>query len=206
MGANNKKVIDLIGTFSPKILQEFEDIFLNFASQKVSSYEDYKQFPNVKYDNFQDLLKDLVSVEKKDTDDLSYDKISTLISSLKTRQKEKFKRITNDILSGSNLLKVTISNPKELDLNALRGYYGDTDTFNYGSYSPSQLINNSKYIELYVGEDIDNYYRDFFIISDIELSESNVLKFRSLIQIYGGYRKSGGTNIKQISEHISHKI
>ena len=196
MGANNKKVIDLIGTFSPKILQEFEDIFLNFASQKVSSYEDYKQFPNVKYDNFQDLLKDLVSVEKKDTDDLSYDKISTLISSLKTRQKEKFKRITNDILSGSNLLKVTISNPKELDLNALRGYYGDTDTFNYGSYSPSQLINNSKYIELYVGEDIDNYYRDFFIISDIELSESNVLKFRSLIQIYGGYRKSGGTNTK----------
>ena len=117
MRRNNKKVIDLIGTFSPKILQEFEDIFLNFASQKVSSYEDYKQFPNVKYDNFQDLLKDLVSVEKKDTDDLSYDKISTLISSLKTRQKEKFKRITNDILSGSNLLKVTISNPKELDLN-----------------------------------------------------------------------------------------
>jgi hypothetical protein len=209
MGSNNKKVIDLIGTFSPKILEEFEDLFLNFSSQKVSSYEDYKQYPNIKYDNFQDLLKDLVSVDKKDTDDLSYDKISSLVSKLQTRQIDKFKQVTEDVLSTKNLLKVTISNPKELNLSVLRGYYGDTDTFNYGSYNSSQLVDNQKYIELYVGETLDfnNYYGEFFAISDIEVSESNVLKFRSLIQIYAGYRKSGGTNTKSdFGDYIAQNI
>ena len=192
MGSNNKKVIDLIATFNPLILDEFEDIFLNFASQRVSSYENYKQYPNLVYDNFQDLLKELVSVEKKDTDDLSSDKISSLISKLKTRQTEKFERITTDILNSRNLLKVTISNPRELDPNITFGYAGDTDRFVYGTYDVSQLTNNSKFIELYVGEDIDNYYSEFFSVSNIELSESNVLQFRPLILIYGGYRKSGG--------------
>ena len=40
-------------------------------------------------------------------------------------------------------------------------------------YSESVYQNMKNYIDLYVGEDIDGYYKNFFVINDIELTEEN---------------------------------
>lgn len=190
---SNKKVIDLIATFSPMILDEFEDAFLKFASEKVETYQTTKQYESVSYDKFQDLLKDLVTVDKEDGDDLTNEHFKIVIRS---RQNEKFKYITKQLTSNDNLIQLTISNPKDLNLKSIRSYVGLSPRTYGGSYDSSQITNNSKYIELYLGEDMDGYYGEFFAISNIELSEENVLENRSLAYIYAGYRKGGGLNSK----------
>ena len=63
-----KKINDLIATFSPEILDKFEECFLDFATEKVNVEMPYKKFGSVKHDNFQDLLKSIVTIKKKDTD------------------------------------------------------------------------------------------------------------------------------------------
>jgi hypothetical protein len=192
MGTNNKKVIDLIGTFSPDILDSFETAFLNFASEKVETYSEYKQFEGVTYDKFQDLLRALSSVKKETSDDLT--NIDTVIKNISNRQNLSHEQITEEIYGTNNLLKLTISNPKELDSHILSAYARELDRLvDFGSFNPNQVVGNSKYIELFIGEDIDGYYGEFFQISDIELSEDNAYDFRSIIKIYGGYRKNGGT-------------
>lgn len=191
INSNNKKVIDLIATFSPQILESFENAFLRFSTENVDTYEKTKQFEGIKYQNFQELLKELVSVEKLDSDDLTnFDETARLISK---RQLEKQKNLTTNILSSNNLLELTMVNPKELDLNILFTYtnVGGNSRNSDGTYNSSQLTNNSKYIELFIGEDIDGYYSEFFSMSDIELNEDNVLSYRFLIHIYAGWRQSG---------------
>lgn len=206
MSNNNNKVIDLIGTFSPDILESFEKAFLNFASENVESYQSYKQFEGTTYDKFQNLLKELSSVEKLTTDNL--DNLDTLIGQIRERQLVKHKSITSDLVSDYNLLKLTISNPKELDPHILNAYAGTIErSVDFGSFDSSQLSSNSKFIDLFIGEDIDGYYTEFFSVSDIELSEENVYVFRTLSKIYGGYRKSGGTASRQsFQEYISTNI
>lgn len=191
MGTNNKKVIDLIGTFSPDILESFETAFLNFAGEKIETYETYKQYDNVSYSNFQDLLKEISTVKKESSDDLN--NLPTVINKIRNRQSDKLKDITKEMMSTNNLLKLTISNPKELDPFFLSAYSREIERLvDFGSFDPTQLTSNSKYIDLFVGEDIDGYYTEFFGVSDIEVNEDNVYNFRSIIKIYGGYRKSGG--------------
>lgn len=192
---NYRKIIDLLGTFSPNILDEFEEIFLQFASERVNNNSVDFKFPNVKYTKFQDLLRDIVSVNQSlvtSTD------VENIILELKEKQKTNLEDITKNILSADNLIKITLGNPKELDTHIL---YGFTDvntgnTLSYNFYNTSQLtVSNLKLINLYLGEDIDGYYREFFQVNNIELKEDNILELRPLILIYAGYRKNGGTNV-----------
>jgi hypothetical protein len=200
---NKKKVIDLIGTFSPLLLEQFEEIFLQFATEKLNEERPYKKFQKVKYDNFQDLLKELLSVTKDKTDNgKSFEEIVSLI---KTRQSENKVRVSKEMLEYNNLLEIKLGNPKELDPYIIEGFLdiaGNTLTFN--KFNESTDLVNLKYINLYVGEDIDGHYLDFFKKNNIELNEENVLKFRPLILIYAGYRKAGGTDVKKsFQDYIS---
>lgn len=195
---NFKKINDLIATFSPEILDKFEEYFLDFASEKVNVEIPYKKFSSVKYDNFQDLLKSIVTITKKDSDPTV---TNLLIKTLRETQLENLKNITKNLLSEDNLIKITIGNPKEIDLYTWDGFAGlDTvKSFSYRNYDVSQISDqdNLNSFELYLGQDIDGYYLNFFQINNIEFSEEYMLAFRPLIYIYAGYRKNGGTNTKQ---------
>jgi hypothetical protein len=128
-----------------------------------------------------------------------------MIKDLKTRQVEKIKSVSNDILSNSNLLKITIGNPKEIDPYIFHGFAGinevnklSTEPFNQNDLLDVNLLN---LIKLYVGEEPNSgttttYYTDFFSVNNIKLTEENIITYRPLILIYAGYRKSGGSNSK----------
>jgi len=194
---NNRQVLDLIATFSPRILEEFEEMFLEFASEDLNTDEMYKKFPKVKYDKFQKLLKEIVTIEKLSTDTLDNDLV---ISDIKNRQKKKLSTLSEELCEYNNFLKITLGNPKEIDAYVFEGFHGgvEENTFTYGKYNTSQLV-NQKFIDLYIGENPDtstNYYLEFFQVNDVELSEENVLLFRPLVLIYAGYRKSGGVAVK----------
>jgi hypothetical protein len=205
ISGNNKKVIDLIATFSPEILNEFEDAFIKFSSEKVDTFQVNKQFETVQYDKFQNLLHDLVTVEKKDEDDLT--NINNQLATITNRQVEQQKYVTQVIVDSKNLVQLTLANPKELNLNAIKLYTVTGDRTYDRGYESSQLTNNSKYIELYLGEDMDGYYSEFFPISDMILNEDNVLHYRSIIQIYAGYRANGGNADKtEFSEYLNNVI
>ena len=194
MSTNNEKVIDLIGTFSPDILTSFEEAFLDFSSEVIDSHTPYKKYETVYYPKFQDLLKEIVTVEKKDSDVLN---TGSIINTISLRQEENQKKATENILTTQNMLELTITNPKELNPHILNGYINfNSRNLSVGEFQASQVSSNSKYIELYIGEDIDGNYLDFFNISNIELSEENVFAFRPIVQIYGGYKKSGGVTTK----------
>jgi len=198
-GINNnyKKVMDLIATFSPSILDEFENQFLNFASENLNLNVSNKPFENVVFSNFQVLLKEIVSVNKtpKDTSD-----ISTKIKNIQTKQGTKLTNITTSILSSDNLIKITLGNPKELDLHVLNGFVGkdENNTFKYNKYdnTPSLLVRNEKLLKLYLGPEPEPFsgstntcYEDFFIDNDVEITEENVLLFRTIVYIYAGFKK-----------------
>jgi hypothetical protein len=196
---NYRKVIDLIATFSPKILEQFEDTFLQFSTENMKQEVEYKKFENAKYQNFQMLLKKIVTIEKKSGDDtLSVDE---LINQLKQRQVERLEEVTTEILSTNNLIKLTLGNPKELDSYVLEWFIGETgNTLSFGSYSSSQVASNQKYIDLYIGNtesisgtsigNITNPYVYFFNLYNIELSENNILRLRPLSMIFAGWLKS----------------
>jgi hypothetical protein len=202
---SNRKIVDLIATFSPQILDSFEECFLDFASERIVEEIPYKKFPDyevkstvnnetkvtqkysVKYSNFQDLLQALVTVDVDSNADNTNK--SAVVQTLKTKQLDKLKSITKDILNENNLLKLTIGNPKEIVPNVWNGFAGidDVNTFNYSEYDGSQYTTeNQNFIKLYVGEDIDLYYKQFFITNNVELNEENILTFRPLIHIFAG--------------------
>lgn len=103
--------------------------------------------------------------------------------------------LSNSLCNENNFIKLTIGNPKEFNSYVLDGYVNGTNS--WGEYSSSQS-GNTKYIDLYVGENPDTgiTYQNFFQMSNIALTEENVLLFRPLILIYGGYRKIGKPNTK----------
>ena len=207
LDSDYRKVMDLIGTFSPSILDEFESCFIEFSTEKVNEEIPYHKFPpytgtsknvyTLKYDKFQDLLKEIVTVNIDPDDPVD---IGELIKELKIKQLTKLETITGDILSAGNLIKLTMGNPKEINPHVWYGLakFDNVNTFNYGTYDLTTQSGDTKYVELYVGPyvsgtSINNEYLDFFKDLNIELSESNVLQFRPLIQIYAGYVKAGGT-------------
>jgi hypothetical protein len=209
LGSDYRKVMDLIGTFSPSILDEFESCFIEFSTEKVNEEIPYHKFPpytgttkevyTLKYDKFQDLLKEIVTVPI-DTQTDPADS-GELIKSLKTKQLTKLELITAEMLKADNLIKLTMGNPKEINPNVWYGLakFDNVNTFNYGTYNLTTQSGYTNYVELYVGPyvsgtSINNEYLNFFKDLNIELSESNVLQFRPLILIYAGYIKNGGTN------------
>ncbi len=192
---NYRKVIDLIGTFSPDILSYFEDMFLNFASAKTPSETPTSNFPNVTYNNFQDLLKGLTTVAITPTDQVDFN--SLIENTLKVKQLLNSYEISNKILSKNNLMKFTLANPKEIDPHLFHGFAGVNTTINTFSVLPYDPIDsttpNLNLIKLYIGEDIDGYYQEFFITNNVKLNEENIISFRPVVLIYGGWRKMGNT-------------
>jgi hypothetical protein len=189
---NNKKVYDLIGTFSPAILDEFENLFIKFASGKVNSSTNTNVFGTVNYQTFQDLLKEIVSINIPNGLGTNVDENIKLI---RTKQVEKLQTITNNILSTNNLIKLTIANPKEIDPHIFNGF---ADVSIYNSYSVnrfnvSQITAPNLYLmNLYVGEEpVESCYLRFFVENDIEFSPDNILTFRPLILMYAGYVQAG---------------
>jgi len=194
---NYRKVIDLIGTFSPQILDSFENMFLDFASEKTNDEIPYEIFKNLNYGKFQDLLKDLVTVKKESTDSTS----NNLFNLVKDRQLAKSKDVTLKLLSGENLIKFTLANPKEIDPYTFYGMsmVDQYNRYTVSTYSNSDLnLTNQNFIKLYIGEDIDLYYQEFFSVNDIKLTEENIIRYRPLAQIYAGYRKSGEIGSKSL--------
>jgi len=193
---NYRKVIDLIGTFSPKILEAFEEMFLDFASNKGNDEIPQQTFLNIQYPKFQDLLKDMSTVVKESSDVIGSD---ALLNTLKTRQNNKMEFITSNILKSDNLIKFTLANPKEIDPYS---FYGIGLLTSMSTYSEQPFLiaditpTNLNLIKLYIGEDIDGYYQNFFSIVDIKLNEENIIRYRPMAQIYAGYRKTGGTNTR----------
>jgi hypothetical protein len=211
---NYRKVFDLIGTFSPKILNEFEYIFLEFASEKTKDEITYKRFNKVSYYKFQDLLKDITSVIKFDSDNNLDDTL--LIPILKIRQSDNLNDVSKNILKPENLLKFTIGNPKEIDTYLYAGFslLDSHSTFTYNGYNSSQLTpTTQRYLNLYLGEfphttgTFTDHYKNFFVVNDVELSEYNIIQFRPLILMYAGYVTAGGVNNKtNFQEYIKNSI
>lgn len=194
-GTVYRKVYDLIATFSPSILDEFETIFLDFATEKISEQTPIKLFSSIKHDNFQSLLKSLSTVDSKSDDPTNID---LLLKKIKDGQVEKLKTITQDILKDDNLMKFTMGNPKEIEPYVWEGF-SKVEKNNRFSYKDYNGLENQDLLKLYVGEYPDtgtNRYEQFFSVNKIEMSEENILQFRPLIYIYAGYVKSGGTNTK----------
>lgn len=188
LSSNQEKVYDLIATFSPQILDEFEEIFLQFSSELVITEGVNKKFSNIVYDNFQLLLKDIVTVQKKSDDG----DVQQTIIKIANQQVKNLTEISTKMTSATSFLKLTLGNPKEFDSYILDNYVNNTESF--GSYNGVIQSGNTKYIDLYVGENPETgvTYQKFFEISDIALTEENVLLFRPLILIYGGYKNNGG--------------
>jgi hypothetical protein len=187
---NNREIYDLIATFSPSLLDEFEKLFLDFATEKSGEQMPLKIYSNIKHDNFISLLKEMTTIPINSTDSNDFDE---LVKSFKTKQTEKLKTITQDIINDSNLLKITIGNPKEIDSYAWAGL-SELDKnmrFEINPYDEGQYNSvNQKLIKLYVGSNPDmnaDYYKDFFVVNDVELIEDNILLFRPLIHIFAGY-------------------
>ena len=193
---NYRKVIDLIGTFSPKILDSFESMFLDFASEKSNDEIPQQLFRNVSYDKFQYILKDLSVITKQTGDDSIG--IEQLIKNLKTRQEESSKKITQSILDSSNIIRFTSSNPKEIDAYTFYGMGRLVNAVTRYSvepyYTSDNTATNQNLIKLYIGEDIDGYYFSFFPTNDVRLTEENILRYRPLVLIYAGHVKNGGLN------------
>ena len=189
---NNKKVYDLIGTFSPSILEEFERLFLKFASGKINTTVNNDAFDSINYQTFQDLLKEIVSIEIPKGLSTNVDDNIRLI---RTKQVEKLKSITNNILSTNNLVKLTIANPKEIDPHIFNGFaeVSIRNSYSVNGYSNTQnTSDNRNLIKLYIGEEpTTDCYLNFFIDNDIELKAENIITFRPLVLMYAGYVQAG---------------
>jgi hypothetical protein len=198
ISTNYKKAIDLIGTFSPTILEYFESYFLDFATQKMNDEIPYKTFENLNFPKFQDILTRLSVIDKINLpqDPISLSDIDLLITNLKQKQKEASEIITSSILGSNNLIQFSLANPKEIDPFILYGMTKSNPNTTYAteSFSSSDINTiNQNFIKLYIGEDVDGYYLEFFNVNNIKLTENNIKTHRPIAQIYGGYRKNGGT-------------
>jgi hypothetical protein len=206
-----REILDLIGTFSPDILDYFETLFLQFASERENteyaqkSFDDYTisasdnsdiQTHVVFYQNFQEMLKDIVTVPKKDSDVATY---SSILYILKTRQKDNFTNITNKLLGEDNLIKLTLGNPKEYDLNIFESFARGINQTPFGVYDDLQKSDeNLNYIKLYCGTDTDLNYLNFFTYNNILLNEENIKSLRPLIYIWAGYVQNEGQQVTNL--------
>jgi len=209
-----KKVNDLIATFSPKLLDEMETMFIKFASLNLNI--DNPDSTTHDYNNFQEMLKSISSVPKAGID-LTIGNYHKLVYEAQFKGLEK---MTETLLSNENLKSVTIANPKQVNNYAIfnlvgtkelskQSFTGLTASF-ANAYTNSQLTStekfdvsqltpqNYKFIELYIGQNIpdpnyiwiSNIYANFFEINDISVNEENIYEYRELARIYAGWVKT----------------
>ena len=140
----------MIATFKSDILDVFEQAFLDFASEKLNEEIPYKPY-NVAYSNFQDLLLKIVSVTRNSNNPSSNDSLTHL---LRFNQMTNLSQLTNEILSTDNLIRITLSNPREIDNYVLGGFTGtNVKNFSLNAFDVSQLTpENLNYITLYLGK------------------------------------------------------
>lgn len=209
-----KKVVDLIATFSPKLLDEMETMFIKFSSLNLNL--DNPDTTTHDFNNFQTLLKEISSVPKEGIT-LGSDSYDKLIYAAQTKSLEK---ITETLLSNKNLKRLTIANPKQINNYAIFNLAGTKElskqsytglTASYANaytnvnllggdkFDISQLTSqNYKFIELYIGENviqtnydsISNIYAHFFKLNDIKVNEENIYEYRELARVYGGWIKN----------------
>lgn len=194
---NNKKIVDLIATFSPEMLDTFEAYFLQFASETLNVEMPFKIFDNMNNDTFQGLLQKLVTVEKESTDSTIPE---VLFEDIKEKLGIKQETLTSELINSNSMIKISMTNSSNLDPYVLNGFL--MDTINNGDFSTSQILTED-YSALYLGEDIDGYYYEFFKTHNIPFTEENILQYRSIIYIFAGYLKNGFTNTaKSFREYL----
>jgi|688.fasta_scaffold03019_15 hypothetical protein len=177
---NKRKVIDLMATFSPKMLDDFEAMFLEFSTLKLNT-DGKTTTTSYKHSNFQELLREIVTLKKASV-------TATDFNSIIKEQIVVLKNITDDILKNENLVKLTIGNAKQIDNYTLYGAAGLVKTYSDNDFDVSQVTSdNLNLIKLYVGEDIDGHYLDYFATTNVELNEENIYSHRLLARIYAGY-------------------
>lgn len=189
---NHKKCLELISIFSPQILDELENMFINFASLdlKLDSVENF---------TFQKTLKKLVSLENYRP---------ALLDNKNLISFQKFEHTTLSRTLLNDLVKFTISNPKQIDNYILYGYTNLSPNFNVQPFSESDVnVINTKFIELYIGHNVtdtifsnitNNIYLHFFRVNNIKLTEENIKDYRELVRIFAGWAKN---NIGSISKN-----
>lgn len=122
ISSSNKKIIDLIATFSPELLDQFEEMFLDFASDTINDGVNQNKF-NFKYNTFKSMLKELSTIQFTSEDKITLQEdLYNFSLNVFWRQKEKLYKMTESILSNDNLVKLTITNPKEIDTHVLGGF------------------------------------------------------------------------------------
>jgi hypothetical protein len=209
---NYTKMYDLISTFPINVLEEFEKLFLEFSSEKENVETPLYSFPikfdsvnteyKIEYQNFQTLLKDLVSITKNKDDDFNtpYKFVQTLID----KQKVQVQNVSDLILGLNNFVTLTLANPRELDLSTLESFteINQDTSITYNPFDNSQITTGStgtiEFLKIYLGEEpTTDCYLNFFKNNDIELSIDNIINFRHLIYIYAGGVKDGLFNNSQ---------
>lgn len=189
LSGTKKKVFDLIATFGPNLLDKFESLFLSFS--KLDLELDNVETSTHDYSTFQEMLKQISSIEKTDIDLTKDGALEQVIKN----QTKKLTQITKDLLAPKNLKKVTIGNPKQIDNYILYGFLGKSDSYFVEGYDVSQLTTqNAALIKLYIGEEPyvgtpSVYYKDFFSVNDIEINEQNIYSHRELARVYAGWVK-----------------
>ncbi|MEY4573137.1 MAG: hypothetical protein RLZ10_2415, partial [Bacteroidota bacterium] len=222
-----RNMMDLIATFNHDVLESFENYFLEFASEsqnvelKTYSFETILEADNkkheIKYQNFQELLKEIVTVPIENKDETDYE---VIINTIISQQEIKLKKITKDILGVDNMIKITIGNPREMNMHVLDGFSGINTgtTLTYEKFDISQIksgttVNlvytpeNSEFFKLHIGEDLDGNYLRFFTTCDVEFSEENIKRFRPLIYIFaGGYKANKFTTKTEFKQYLVDNI
>lgn len=173
---DNKKIVDLISVFGHRVLSYFEEMFISFSNDKDVNYGN--EFQNLKYNNFQLLLKELVTVDKSGVDN---------INTIKEKQRVKLSEITNEINREDFLVRVELFNPKEYDVNTLKKIIEKNKFETFNGSNPTE---DKKLMELYLGEDIDNFYYNFFIQMNIKIDTENLVRLKPLIYVYSGLKKN----------------
>ena len=205
LSTNYKKVLDLIAVFKPNILEQFELAFLDFASEKLNEEIPFNPY-KTPYSKFQDLLKEIVTIDNilpSEFEQATTTNNNKFMGFMKIKQNEKLNNLTNTLLGNDCLIKLALSNPREIDPHVFGGFTNtDVMRFDSGSFNVNQVtLENLNYIRLYLGlngitgEENDDYYLDFFSVNDIELNEENIKRFRPLIYLYAGLRSNGMTGL-----------
>ena len=187
LDGNKKKAVDLIATFSPKLLDEMEKMFIHFSSLDLTLDKPLLDTTH-NYTTFQELLKEIASIPKTGIDFTDNNNVKNAISIAQTK---KLIQITSNMLGDNNLKKLTIGNPKQIDNYLLYGLAGKNKYFSVNGYHSYQLTSDmTKLMELYIGESIGSpTYLSFFQVNDIELNADNIYAYREFVRIYAGWIK-----------------
>ena len=186
-----RKFFDLISVFGPKILDEMEEMFLEFSSLDLT----LDSANNIKnYKTFQGLLRAICSLPMDGIDFTQDQHKKTIIKN----QIKNLEEISKELLADTNLKRLTIGNPRQIDNYTLFGFSKLINNYSIGSYNSNQVNQqNLNLIELYIGSnitgatysDIPNLYLNFFQVNNIELNEENIYDHRELARIYAGWVK-----------------